>query len=260
MARKRILSLSSYKFSMDLSGENKQAVDEATTNYNMKYGPFINMLIKLFLRMPDGMKETFVDFCKSQCVELDRQLPVAGDFEKKDIESEKEIYLEIARVINGGHEVHYRTIDAPVMRKIAMQDGFLIIPDDWIVLNKKDAKTCRYAGVVECRNHQKFGIPHFVFFTNAEYGKDYDTDLIDELCCKAWPKFKNVLKKQVDPIRDPEKPGEYLNLKEHLESPYIGYFGIGEADNDLREIERMPYGAMIVRTSSDNAENERNFL
>ena len=257
MARKRILSLSSYKFSMDLSGENKEAVDEATENYGMKYGPFINMLIKQFLRMPAKMKQAFISFCIFQCQELDKQLAVAGDFEKISLEDEKRHYLEIARIINAGIEVHYE--ESPTMRKIAMEDGYLIIPKDWIVVNEDAAPNCRYAGVVECRNHIKYGIPHFVFFTNAKYGKDYDTDAINEMCCKAWPRFKDVIAQQVEPIRDPEKPGEWLNAKEHLASPYIGHFGIDEADSDLRDIEDMPYGAMIVRTSTENSEDEAEY-
>ena len=257
MARKRILSLTSYKFSMDLSGENKEAVDTITDNLGMKYGPFINALIKFFLRMPDSMKKAFTDFCISQCQELDKQLKVAGEFEKKNIANEKEHYLVIAQFINGGKEVHYDT--KPDMRKIAIKDGYLIIPKDWIVVNEDDAEFCRYAGVVECRNHVKYGIPHFVFFTNHEYGKDYDTDMINEMCCDAWPKFRDIMAQQVEPIRDPEKPGEYLNIKEHLESPYIGHFGIGEVDSDLRDIEDMPYGAMIVRTSTANTEDEEEY-
>lgn len=254
MARKRILSLASYKFSMDLSGENKEAVDDATENYGMKYGPFINMLIKNFLRMPTGMKQAFTGFCISKCQELDKLLEVAGAMEKKSIEMEKEQYLEIARIINGGIDIHYD--DTPDMRKIAMKDGYLIIPKDWIVVNEEDAAHYRYAGVVECRNHVKYGIPHFVFFTNAEYPKDYDTDLINEMCCEAWPKFKDIIDQQVEPIRDPDNPGQWLNAKEHLASPYIGHFMIDEADSDLREIEDMPYGAMIVRTSAANTDDD----
>lgn len=257
MARKRILALSSYKFSMDLSGENKDAVDEATENFGMKYGPFINMLIQRFMRMPDRMKKAFIDFCISQCQEIDRQLEVAGDFEKKNLEKEKEHYLEIARIINGGIDISYEA-DSD-MKKIAMKDGYLIIPKEWIVLNEEDAMYCRYAGVVECRNSAKYGIPHFVFFTHAKYGRDYDTDLINEMCCDAWPKFKDIMAQQVEPIKDPEKPGEYLNVQEHLASPYIGHFSIDEADSGLRDIEDMPYGAMIVRTSTENTEDDEEY-
>ena len=140
-----------------------------------------------------------------------------------------------------------------------MKDGYLIIPKEWIVLNEEDAMYCRYAGVVECRNSAKYGIPHFVFFTHAEYGRDYDTDLINEMCCNAWPKFKDIMAQQVEPIKDPEKPGEYLNVQEHLASPYIGYFSIDEADSGLRDIEDMPYGAMIVRTSTENTEDDEEY-
>ena len=143
MARKRILSLASYKFSMDLSGENKEAVDDATENYGMKYGPFINMLIKNFLRMPTGMKQAFTGFCISKCQELDKLLEVAGAMEKKSIEMEKEQYLEIARIINGGIDIHYddtpdvfharEEMETPIMSTWDNKQGYKqVIGEDYI--------------------------------------------------------------------------------------------------------------------------------
>jgi len=138
------------------------------------------------------------------------------------------------------------------MKKYKLLDGYLECPSDWIVLNPSEAESCKYAGVVECRNSTKYGIPTFVFFSNYRYGCDYDHsyyDHINEMCVKAWPKFQEIIDAQVIPIPDPNKKFPYIkNQKEYLESPIIGYFNIfedGETDDP-------PYGVVIVRTPSED--------
>lgn len=257
MGRKRINDLLSYKFSMDLNGENKVSMDEITENFQVKYGPFVNLLIKSFCRMPDRMKEAFIAFCIEKCKELNEQIVVAGEIEKKGLEDEKNRYLEIARIINGGIEIAYED-DDPTMKKIALKDGILIIPKDWILLNPEQAPQYSYAGVVECRNSDKYGIPHFCFFTNYKHGCDYTDDFtehIEELCCQKWPEFRDIMKKEVKLIPDPEHKGKYLNAEEHLASPVIGHFHITSTDDEYFD-ENPPYGAMIIRKNKTNDNNE----
>ena len=253
MGRRKISDMPSYKFSMDLSGDNKEAVDRTTENYGMRYGPFINLLIQTFCRMPKSMKKTFLDFCIVKCQELNEQILTAGAMEKKELEKEKSRYLEVARILNDGCEINKNEVDNdPTMTKIAIKNGYLIIPRNWILLNPEQSKDCLFAGVVECRNSDKFGIPHFCFFTDKKYASDYDkayTNRIDKLCCKKWPEFENVIKNQVELIPDPEHKGQYLNEKEHLASPVIGHFSILATDDELYDADP-PCGAMIVRTDA----------
>ena len=52
--------------------------------------------------------------------------------------------------------------DGQQMQKIPMDNGFLICPDDWIIVNPEQAESSSYACVVECRNAGKFGLPHLL--------------------------------------------------------------------------------------------------
>ena len=249
MARKRIADMLSYKFSMDLSGDNKIAMDNMTEKFGMKYGPFLNFLIKKLCRMPDSMKQAFIAFCLQKCSEINDRLANAEGFEKKDLEEEKNSYLEMARIFNGGTPVEFSEED-PTMKKYMMEDGVLIVPKDWIILNPELEGKCRYAGVVECRNHLKYDIPHFVFFTDIQYACDYDkhyTENIYELCTEKWSRFKEIRDKEVKLIPDPEKPGRYINEEEHLASPVIGLFHILRNDDEHYD-DDPPYGAVIVNT------------
>jgi hypothetical protein len=140
------------------------------------------------------------------------------------------------------------------MKKIKLADGYLIIPSDWIVVNPEQAENCRYAAVIECRNSEKYGVPHFIYFNNYQYGNQY-TDSMEEhfysLCRKAWSRFTEIeeLNMKNKLVPDPENKGQYLNAEAHLAAPIIGLFSIEEqGENPVND---PPYGAMIVRTNAD---------
>lgn len=256
MGRKRIIDQDSYKFSMDLSGDNKVAIDRISSNYNLKYGPFFNMLVKTICRMAPKIRESFIDFCIAKCDEINNQIVGAGENEAKILNAEKNQYLEIAQLLNDGIPVSYDNTD-PCLRKIPVKNGLLVIPKEWILLNQEDAENCLYAVVVECRNAAKYKIPHFVYFSLRKYDVSM-SDYINELCCEKWPGFHDVIKAQVTLIPDPEHKGEYLNAQEHLASPVIGYFDILATDDELFD-DDPPYGAVIVRTNTPKTDDEKNF-
>ena len=234
----------SYKFSFDATGENKRALDILTEKMGVTYGFLINKIISSVCCMPEDVKKVFLDACESQCEYIDEQLISAGEYEAKTLKKKKGYYEEFARLINKGED--WNSDQKPKMTKYKLSDGCLVCPSDWIVLNPEIEGKVPYAGVVECRNSVKFGIPTFVFFTAYPDGSHYDNtycNSINELCVKVWPKFQEIIDAQINPVPDPERKGFYLNQKEFLESPIIGYFSIFENG----EIEDPPCGAVIVR-------------
>lgn len=57
MARKKIIDSNACKFSLFITGDNKEILDELANNYQLKYGPMINKIIKTFCRMPKLVKK-----------------------------------------------------------------------------------------------------------------------------------------------------------------------------------------------------------
>lgn len=249
----------SYKFSLDLSPENKNAMDEISERFGMKSGPCLNYLINHIFSLSHDMKKAFVSFCISKCNEINEDLITADGYAKKQLERDKKSYLDLARIFNGGIPVNYNDED-PRMAKYRMKDGVLIAPKDWIILNPELEGKCKYAGVVEAKNHAKYGIPHFVFFTNIKYSCDYDEALTKKVynwCVEKWDPFSEIinLEKKGRLIPDPEKPGEYLNLEEHRALPVIGLFHIIRNDDDYFD-DDPPYGAVIVSTTTEKTQKK----
>ena len=252
MARKKKIYAKACKFSLFISGDNKETLDELTDNYQLKYGPMINKIIGTFCIMPKAVKKVFETTCISEYKRLTKELSLTNDdFHKKALEEEKDVYNEIFKLINNGkYEIIEEAAENNTMKKIEIADGYLIIPHDWIVVNPEYAKSCRYAAVLECRNSERYNVPHFIYFNNYKYAKQYTESLEKDfykLCEKKWDRFSYIEKLSNDNqlIPDPDNEGNYLNLDEYLQSPTIGLFSIEEQNEDSTE--DYPFNAMIIR-------------
>lgn len=255
MARPRIIDSNSAKFSIVVTGDNKKTLDELTENYNYKYGPMINKIIGTFCRMPKKIRKVIEKACLAEYNRLTEELAhIEEKFHRKPLEQELEFYLEILRLINGGIYKITDETEEPTMKKIKLADGYLIIPSDWIVVNPEQAENCHYAAVLECMHSDQYGVPHFIYLNNYKYGNEFTDSMKEDffsLCCKEWPRFKEIeeINEKNQLIPDPNNKGEYLNLEEHLAAPVIGLFSIEEKGEN--PIERMPYGAMIIRNENE---------
>lgn len=257
MPRKKIIDPKSRKFSLDVTGDNKEILDDLTSNYMLKYGPMINKIIGTFCRMPKNIKNVIEKTCLTEYKRIATELEhTTEEFHRKPLQQDLESYHEILKLINGGtYEITKEEEQQSSMTKIMLFDGYLIIPKEWIVVNPEQAKNSRYAIVLECRNSEKYSVPHFIYLTNSPYEKQYTNSFKENfysLCRNAWPKFSKIeeLNKKNQLISDPDNQGQYLNLSEYLASPIIGLFNIQEqGDNNCEDL---PYGAMIVRTNVKN--------
>lgn len=259
MARKKILDCDSCKFTLNLNGDNKKVLDKITDNYILKYGPMINKIIKTFCLMPDDVLKVIEKVCREAYENLNNEIEHTEEnsFHREPLIKSRDWFYEILKITHGGSYPfceEEKKDDEPSMRKVRLLDGYLIIPSDWILVNEEEAANCRYAAVMECRNSAKHGVPHFIYFNNFQYAREYTEDMEKRflsLCEKAWPRFKEIrnLSDRNQLVPDPENKGEYLNVEAYLAAPTIGLFHIAEQCN-----RKLPYGAMIIRT--DEATNE----
>lgn len=136
--------------------------------------------------------------------------------------------------------------------QIPIHNGILTCPDSWILLNPEATDTCSCVRVIECKNYEKYGIPHFVYLVDNleinQYTAKFKEDIY-RLCCKAWPRFKWVLKHQIPPARYNGNLNKrfYKKAQKHIDSPFIGDFPILAEDDDFFPKDgKTPFGARIV--------------
>ena len=242
------------KLSFDVSSENRHRLEKIKRETGMKYGATLNALIQTFCDLPYDVSADLFDFCKLKVQLLYETMDSAGEYEAQELLDKADRYLSILRFLNHGIPVKVTPIERkPAMRTVPIKDGVVTFPSDWIIVNPEESALCSFAGVVECRNSEKFGIPHFLFFNNAASGKDYSEEelsRVDQLCAELSPEFASALQNQVSLKKKKKNPGKYLNIEEHLSSPFIGHFALYVKD-DASKTGNPPYGAMIIRNQTE---------
>lgn len=130
------------------------------------------------------------------------------------------------------------------MKRIEISDGYVIVPDDWVILDENTAKGKYYVGVVQIKNGYKYDAPHFLFFSDIPISKlsENDINIIDDKCCKKWSKYKQILSDYTNPEYDKDR--NIINLKKYSECPIPEYFNIPDSD-DLYN--NFPCGAKVYR-------------
>lgn len=240
------------KLSIDLTDENKETLESIKNEQRTPYGSTINSLIDLFCRIPSEIKSELLSFCKTRIRELYDEMDKAGEYEFQSLANKSQTYMNLAMFLNNGRRISIDSIkQEPKMQKIEIQDGVLLCPNDYIILNKSEAEYCRYASVVEVRN-AKFGVPHFVFFSPKKIGEYTDSDykIVEDFCIREWPRFQEIVDSVVDPIVDPDDKFHYLNNEEVNNAPQIGHFEIYcQGDASYPSNYKPPMGTRIIRNN-----------
>lgn len=247
------MTIGGKKLSIDLPDENRRKLEQIKEKTRTPYGGTINTLISTFCDLPDGMRSDLSDFCTTKLQTLCDQMDRAGQFELEELSTTAKRYMDIMSFINDGIPVSLDAIKRkPRMTTISIKDGVVVYPEEWIVVNPDVALERRYAGVVECRDADGTRIPHFLFFSDKKYSREYSEQeiaQINRLCAYASRVFAHVQERQVKPVPDPDHPGRYLNEKEYLDSPQIGHFHLYEqGDPTYPSDYDPPYGAKIIRS------------
>lgn len=237
------------KLSFDITKENQSKLEKVKRDSHIPYGRTINSLIETFCVPPEEIRSDMIAFCESKIQFLSKQMDIAKGYELERTTMLVEKYIGIITFFKGTTVSLEEIKSKPKMSTIAIKDGTVIYPDDWIVINPHTANGFSNAGVVECREACGLRAPHFLFFTNeTRKFSCEETERINTLCAKASPVFEKILELQVHLVEDPEHPGKFLNEKEFLDSPQISHFFLYEQDDPFYPPEyEPPYGARILR-------------
>ena len=203
------------------------------------FSRYLNYLISLTLGIPALVQGELSVFCAQKSASVDEQNKELAIFwaQKDPYTKEKNILL----------------------KRTDMKDGYIVYPADWVVLDgvQCDAKDSVRACVIEVKNGKKYGMPHFLFFTNKDVGDPFTIDeenAIHLACVKAVPNFAQVLRDGVDQPTMPMSDPRYKEAaKRFLASPIPGIFFIPATDDPYYCMQDEPlFGCRIVRNISKN--------
>lgn len=218
------------------------------------FSRYLNYLISLTLDVPTLVQGELSIFCAQKSASVDEQNSLYWMYRERNIQ---ESYKELA--IFWAQKDPYTKGKNMLMRKTDMKDGYIVYPADWVVLDgvQCDAKDSVRACVIEVKNGKKYGMPHFLFFTNKDVGDPFTIDeenAIHLACIKAVPSFAQVLRDGVDQPTMPMSDPRYKEAaKRFLASPIPGIFFIPATDDPYYCMQDEPlFGCRIVRNISKN--------
>lgn len=209
-------------------------------------GEVVDLLASLCLRVNKGAAAELSAFCAQRVKSIQDELSGYGDAESLSLAADdlndKLSYYKALR----NHMLRFVPQDSlvdkgPSMKRVDLRGGsYLVVPDDWPVVNESNAASCDYAFVLEVRNASD-AIPHYVYLSSREA---CPTDEVLNAIADKWPGIRDVQSSQVEPIYD--KDGAILNTDEWTKAPIIGVFPIRDASSFSWE-DKAPYGAMVYR-------------
>ena len=233
------LKQSKKKVSIDFSEKAYQLLAEYTQKMRISNSALINFLLENFLSMGDEEKKQWTEFCIEVLKkENDIRPSISNDFEIRAQNRKIERYCNFIDFFATQKDLKV----FENMEKIHMENGYIIYPNDWIVINYREPEKCKYAGAVAIRNSHEYNVPIFLFFSDIKIKElsEYDENEIYRRCKEKYPDFERILAMQVIPAYNSE--GKMLNAELLDKAPMIGIFQISEyAKNDV-----YPYGAMVV--------------
>ncbi len=110
------------------------------------------------------------------------------------------------------------------MQKIKLIHGFVVVPDDYIVVKQTKTDKSDYAAIVAEKNKS---LPHYLIFSDKSIS-DYSREDVDKLYAylgMLYPKVGEVRKKEVKAVF---KNGVMVNADEWKAAPRLGLFSIHE--------------------------------
>lgn len=126
------------------------------------------------------------------------------------------------------------------MKKIGLKNGYVVVPDECIVIRDTRTENANYAAAIVERYQT---IPHYLVLSDEplDYTMQYDSDIIIAVWGRYYPQLWSVWHAEVDAIKDAD--GRLLNSKEWDASPRLCMFPIPEVQNQ----DKLYLGFGIIR-------------
>lgn len=232
------------KLSVDFEIQNYNLLTTFGEKYKMSNSQIINYLIEHFLKLSGDSKNEFAANTKIQIDSLKKIYSECQEFEANQVSQNISLLEDLLLFFTDGKG--YRENEVEKMKRIEMLDSYVVIPNDWIVVENKNPQDCKYAGVIEIRNSTTYNMPHLLFFCEVPIIEltTIEEERILSACEVCYPDFKKIRTMQVKPVYDENK--NILNSELWEKAPTIGLFPI----HIFGEDNTFPCGSMIVRTNN----------
>jgi len=134
-------TITTNRLTIDLSDKNKAILEDMKANSTLPFGSIVNSIISSFCDMPPEVANELLTFCKKQIKMLYKQMDSASPFAFRELSEKAQVYINLSTMLNHGRRIGIDEIKSePDMTRYDIEGGYVICPENWIVLNPEEAK------------------------------------------------------------------------------------------------------------------------
>jgi len=232
------------RITIDLTESNYNSLAAFSDLFHESNNNILNHLVYSFLNLAPEVKHTLASACYQARVEEEGKISSLDDYESDFASKRIESYNNLINFFTDGTDYILPT-NTP-MKKIEYGNGYIIIPDSWIVIEPHPAMACQHVGIITVRNRVLYNAPFIVVFSQTPINHLSDTEIeqIYIRCEMQYPEFKKLRAMQVTPVFDKEH--NMLNGELWAQAPILGLLPLPRYGYDTS----FPYGAMAVEPSA----------
>lgn len=227
------------RLSIDLDQEVYEKLEKYLKQFKKKNGDsltkgqVINECINVFTSADDVVAEEIMAFCSQQQkkhMDITANITAKGEFQNEKERRRMEVYESMMKIFARTEPAN----SIKDMKKIALKDGYVVVPEDWIIVNGKNSEDCKYAYVLETSDSKlDEQVPHFLYFSNSEDGlSEVESLQLKDFARTKCKLFAIAESHLVDPIysaKDEYGNRKLLNLDDFIHGAMIGVFKIKDA-------------------------------
>ena len=222
------------KISFNPSYENYYILQDARNRTALPLTTILNNYIDFTTSLDPSIKTPLVEYIDQEIISRKK----IQSYESKLMAQNLELQITQLTGLKNLLINYSSTKEMYCLEKINLKEGFLQYPKDWILVNPDDANKHMRAYVVECRNSEKYKIPHYIYFDDLCERDESFYKKVESEIVKIDPKFKKIIEMQVNAEYKDGEARNYWNITnkdEYFEAPTIGIFLV-QTLPEIREI------------------------
>lgn len=226
--------LKNHKISFNPSNDNYFILQDARNRTALPLTTILNNYIDFTTSLDPSIKNPLIEY-------IDQEIDSRKKLQSHESQlMAQNLEIQITQLIGLKNLlINYSIVkETKHLKRINLKEGYLQYPGDWILVNPDDAYKYMRAYVVECRNSEKYNIPHFIYFDDLRERDKEFYNIVENAIVEIYPDFQKIIDSQISAeYKDGEAKTYYniTNKEAYFSAPAVGIFLV-ETLPEIREM------------------------
>ena len=148
----------------EIKGDIIHRADQDANKLGVTQNKYVNITLDTFSGLPRELKIIFAKCCMTQINKERKDKEFISGFSRS--QADRRI-RQLEKMLDFFNDFKNYPHNEEYMKTVEIVDGYVIFPQNWIIINQSEARYCKYVYVIEMLNGTKYGTPHLIGFTNT---------------------------------------------------------------------------------------------